>query len=228
MSIETSSTSGTTSATQQPPGATGSSKLGKDEFLKILTTQLANQDPTAPMDDGAFVAQLAQFSTLEQMQNSNDTLTQLLTLQKSSGQTDLVSMVGKDAVYDANVMDLSQGGAISVNTTLAKPATNVVMEVDDADGNVIRNQSFGALPAGTKTLTWDGRNNSGVVQQPGTYVIRVSATAIDGQAVPVTQESRGRITGVTFHDDGNTELMLGNTPILLSEVKSIEEPSTTP
>ena len=69
MSITTSSTTNTTtsasqSATKQPANATGSDALGKDEFLKILTAQLANQDPTAPMDSNAFVAQLAQFSAL--------------------------------------------------------------------------------------------------------------------------------------------------------------------
>src|SRR5512138_1867306 len=86
--------------------AQGSDKLGKDEFLKILTVQLANQDPTKPMDSHAFVAQLAQFSALEQQQNTNETLTQLLTLQQSAHNSELVGMVGKDALYDAHQMDL--------------------------------------------------------------------------------------------------------------------------
>src|SRR5512138_1042562 len=85
--------------------AQGSDKLGKNEFLKILTVQLANQDPTKPMDSNAFVAQLAQFSALEQQQNTNDTLTKMLTLQQASAGTNAVAMVGKDAIYDSNQMD---------------------------------------------------------------------------------------------------------------------------
>jgi flagellar basal-body rod modification protein FlgD len=227
MSIETSSTTGVNQSTlPQPMKTQGSNTLGKNEFLTILTAQLAHQDPTSPMDSNAFVAQLAQFSALEQMQNTNDTLTQLLAVQQLSGQTAVVSMVGKDAIYKASEMDLSAGGSITVTATLDTPAADVVMEVDDADGNVVRRQSFGAMAAGTSNVTWDGLNDSGVAQLPGTYTIKVSATDISGNPVTVTQQSRGRITGVTF-ENGGTELMIGNTTISLSNVSEIQESSNT-
>ena len=152
MSIETSSTTGVNQSTlPQPMKTQGSNTLGKNEFLTILTAQLAHQDPTSPMDSNAFVAQLAQFSSLEQMQNTNDTLTQLLAVQQLSGQTAVVSMVGKDAIYKASEMDLSAGGSITVTATLDKPAADVIMEVDDADGNPVRHQSFGAMEPGPAT-----------------------------------------------------------------------------
>jgi flagellar basal-body rod modification protein FlgD len=206
--------------------AQGSDKLGKNEFLKILTVQLANQDPTKPMDSHAFVAQLAQFSALEQQQNTNDTLTQLLALQQSSTGTTAVAMVGKDALYDAHQMDLLQGGSINVNAGLASDATDVVMEVDDADGNVLRRQSFGARSAGSNTLTWDGRNDNGAVQPPGTYYVTVTAVDISGNPVDVSQQARGRITGVTFVG-GNPQLLVGNTSIPLSDVQAIAESSNS-
>jgi flagellar basal-body rod modification protein FlgD len=222
MSIDTSTTTRVGQTVQQPADATGSNALGKNEFLKILTAQLANQDPTAPMDSHAFVAQLAQFSALEQQQNTNDTLTQMLALQQSSGQTNAVAMVGKEAVYNASQMDLSAGGSISVNATLAATAGDVIMEVDDADGNVVRRQSFGPLTAGSHTLTWDGLNNSGVAQLPGTYHVSVGATDLTGNPVSVTQQSRGRITGVSFHS-GTAQLMIGNTTISLSDITELQE-----
>jgi flagellar basal-body rod modification protein FlgD len=230
MSITTSSaTAASQSATQQPANATGSDVLGKDEFLKILTAQLANQDPTAPMDSNAFVAQLAQFSALEQQQNTNDILTQMLALQTKTNQTDSVSVavssVGKEAFYNASQMTLSAGGSISVDATLASPATEVTMEIDDANGNEVRHQSFGAM-SGTQTLTWDGCNDSGVAQSPGTYTVKVTATDISGNPVSVTQQSSGLITGVTFQN-GITQLMIGNTPISLSDVTSIQDPRNT-
>ena len=230
MSIETSTTTSVgQSSTPQPANATGSNALGKDEFLKILTAQLANHDPTAPMDSNAFVAQLAQFSALEEQQNTNDTLTQMLALQTSANQTDAVSVavssVGKEAFYNAGQMTLSAGGTISVSATLASPATDVEIEIDDANGNEVRRQSFGAM-SGTQTLTWDGCNDSGVAQPPGTYTVKVTATDISGKAVSVTQQSSGLITGVTFQN-GITQLMIGNTPISLSDVTSIQDTSNT-
>ena len=225
MPIDTSTTTSINQTVQQPTGATGSNALGKNEFLKILTAQLANQDPTAPMDSNAFVAQLAQFSALEQQQNTNDTLTQMLALQQSSSQTNAVAMVGKEAVYNASQMDLSAGGKVSVDATLAATAGDVIMEVDDASGNVVRRQSFGPLTAGVHTLTWDGLNDSGVAQLPGTYHVSASATDLTGNPVSVTQQSRGRITGVSFQN-GTAQLMIGNTTISLSDIVELQEATT--
>lgn len=211
---------------EQGTKAQGSDKLGKNEFLKILTVQLANQDPTKPMDSHAFVAQLAQFSALEQQQNTNDTLTQLLALQQSSSGTAAVGMVGKDALFDVHQMDLVKDGSISVNATLASDATDVVMEVDDAEGNVIRRQSFGAKLAGNNALTWDGKNDRGAVMPPGSYYINVTAVDISGNPVDVSQQARARITGVSF-EGGTPQLLVGNTSIPISDVQAISEGSNS-
>jgi flagellar basal-body rod modification protein FlgD len=177
------------------------------------------------MDSNAFVAQLAQFTALEEQQNTNDTLTQMLALQQSSSQTNAVAMVGKDAVYNASQMDLSAGGTISVNATLAATAGDVIMEVDDASGNAVRHQSFGPRTAGSQPLTWDGFNDSGVAQLPGTYSVSLSATDLSGNAVSVTQQARGRITGVSFRN-GTAQLMIGNTTISLSDIIELQDATT--
>jgi flagellar basal-body rod modification protein FlgD len=100
------------------------------------------------------------------------------------------------------------------------------MEVDDANGNEVRRESFGALAAGANTLTWDGLDDSGAVQAPGTYTVQVSATDISGNAVSVTQQSCGLVTGLTFQN-GTTQLMIGNTPVSLSDVISIQQASNS-
>jgi flagellar hook assembly protein FlgD len=102
---------------------TGSNALGKDEFLKLLTAQLQQQDPTQPMDSTAFVAQLAQFSSLEQMNNVNDTLTKMLTSQGTSLQTTAASMVGKTAVFSTDQVSLTQGTPATITATLSQAAT---------------------------------------------------------------------------------------------------------
>ena len=231
MAIDTSTVTSATQAVQQPADATGSNELGKDQFLQILTAQLANQDPTAPMDSNAFVAQLAQFSALEQAQNTNDTLTQMLALQQTTGQTGNVSVavaaVGKQASYNASQMPLSAGGSLGVTAILASPATNVTLEVDDANGNPVRNQQLGALAAGSNNLTWDGYNDAGVAQAPGNYTLTVSATDISGNPVSVTQQASGLVTGVTFQN-GAAQLMINNnTPVSLSDLISIQQVNST-
>ena len=225
MSIDTTKVDLSMSGSQTS-SAQGSSKLGKDEFLKILTAQLANQDPTQPMDSNAFVAQLAQFSALEQQQNTNDTLTQMLSLQESASGSSAVSMVGKDALYNPKQMDLASGGSLTVNATLPSDAANVTMTVSDSNGNPVCTQDFGPKSAGTTALTWDGKDNSGVAQAAGTYSIAVSAVDISGKTMTVSEQARGRITGVTFAS-GTPELLIGNTSISLSDVQSIQESSNS-
>jgi flagellar basal-body rod modification protein FlgD len=210
----------------QSTSAQGSDELGKTEFLELLCAQMANQDPTKPVDSTTFVAELAQFSALEQQQNTNDTLTQMLELQQSSAGNNAVAMVGKDALYNSNEMSLgTKGGTISVDATLAADAGSVTMIVADADGNLIRQQDFGPTQAGKQTFVWDGMNQNGAEQEPGTYSITVSATDVSGTAVGASQQSRGRITGVTF-DNGTSQLLIGTTVIPISDVQSIQESSS--
>jgi flagellar basal-body rod modification protein FlgD len=228
MSIDTSTVTSASQAAQQPANAQGSDVLGKNEFLKILTAQLANQDPTQPMDSNAFVAQLAQFSSLEQAQNTNDTLTQMLALQQTTGQTGNVSVavaaVGKQASYNASQMTLSAGGTISVNANLASAATTVQMVVTDANGNTVQSTTLDPMAAGNNTVTWNGLNDAQQAQPPGTYSIQVYATDISGNPVSVTQQACGLVTGVTFQN-GAAQLMIGNTPVSLSDVISIQQVS---
>jgi flagellar basal-body rod modification protein FlgD len=90
------------SAPATPPttaDATGSNSLGQNDFMKLLLAQLANQDPTAPQDDQAFVAQLAQFAQLEASQGTNSRLDTLVSAQAASQQTQAVGFIGKSVDY---------------------------------------------------------------------------------------------------------------------------------
>src|SRR5687767_7093990 len=87
----------------------GSNKLGKDEFLKLLMTQLGNQDPTSPASTEQFVSQLATFASLELQQNANSQLENLLVAQATANQTAMTSFVGKDIVYRTDSITLEAG-----------------------------------------------------------------------------------------------------------------------
>src|SRR5213076_3542955 len=104
--------------------AHGSSALGKDEFLKLMMAQLSQQDPTAPSDSNAFVAQLAQFSSLEQMQNVNSTLQSLLVGQASQNNTGAINLVGKDVRYKTDQITLEQGQTATTSAKLGADAAD--------------------------------------------------------------------------------------------------------
>lgn len=200
-----------------------STTLGKDDFLKLLTTQMQQQDPTQPMDNTAFVAQLAQFSSLEQMNNVNDTLTKMLTSQNTALQTSATSMVGKTAVFNSDQVVLTAGQAVTVNANLPQIAGNVNLTIQDADGNTVSTAGLGPKAAGNNTFTWTGKDSSGAQLPDGTYTAQVSATDLAGKQMTVTQTAKERITGVTFESDGTLKLLAGGLSLSISDISELDE-----
>ncbi|MCF2646571.1 MULTISPECIES: flagellar hook assembly protein FlgD [Bacillaceae] len=120
---------------QKSNNSTGSSSLGKDDFLKILITQLQNQDPTSPMDDKEFIAQMAQFSSLEQMQNLNTSMTNLISLQTQSNLISYGQFMGQDVNWskvetddEGNSTTTSGVGKVS---SIAYTEDSVVFTLED-------------------------------------------------------------------------------------------------
>src|ERR1039458_8712701 len=114
--------SAATTAQQATATKNDPSQLGESDFLKLLTTQLQQQDPTQPMDNTAMVAQLAQFSALEQMTNVNTTLTQMLTGQGTALEATAASMVGKTAIFNTDQVSLTQGKTATITANLSQAA----------------------------------------------------------------------------------------------------------
>lgn len=102
-------------------GRTASQELGKDDFLKLLLTQLSHQDPTAPMDNTQFIAQMAQFSTLEQMTNMSSGFNQLANLLNSA---DAAATIGKTVEIDTG-SDVSVTGTVEAVTRGSQPQVQV-------------------------------------------------------------------------------------------------------
>jgi flagellar basal-body rod modification protein FlgD len=207
---------------QQEAAKKDSTTLGKDDFLKLLTTQLQQQDPTKPMDNTAFVAQLAQFSSLEQMNNVNDTLTKLLTSQGTSLQTTAASMVGKTAVYDTDLVSLTEGKDAIVSANLSQAAANVNVVIQDSNGATVRILNLGACASGTNRFTWDGKDDAGDQLPAGNYTSQVLATDINGNSISLTQYGSARITGITF-ESGALKFLAGGSSLQLSEITELDE-----
>ncbi|TFB34718.1 flagellar hook assembly protein FlgD [Pseudomonas sp. F01002] len=202
--------------------ATGKKALGKDAFLQLLVTQLKNQNPLEPQDNGAFVAQLAQFSSLEGITTLNDTVSGLASNYNSSQALQASSLVGRSVIAPGGtaVVDTSK----SFSGTIAVPASvdPVKVKITDADGKVVRTIDMGSEVAGTSTFIWDGKNDAGEVAKAGTYTFGATAT-YDGKATSLVTYLPATVNSVTISQTGG-ELMLnlaGAGSIALSKVQTI-------
>ena len=212
-------------ATQQEAATAKANKgttLDKDAFLSLLTEQLKNQDPTQPMDDTAFVAQLAQFSALEQMTNVNTNLTTLITAQGTSLQTTAASMIGKTAVFQSDSVVLQADTPAVFTANLSQAATSATAVVQDSDGNTVRTLQLGTCASGTNHFSWDGKNDSGDTVDPGTYTVNVTASDINGKSISLTQNGSAVITGVTYVD-GTPQFQAGGQTLKLSDISELDE-----
>lgn len=187
-----------------------SSKLGEKDFLKLLVAQLKNQDPLAPQDNTQFVAQLAQFSTLQATMGINTRLDTLSTQNTGMGNTENVNLVGKTATVKGSlVTDDGSGGVVPIVFTLSGTTATTSFSIQDGSGRLIRTVEIGAKNAGLVKELWDGKDDAGNVMPAGTYAVSVKAAQQGGAAVSVTQETTGVVQTVAF-DKGYPVLTLDN------------------
>lgn len=134
-------------------------------FLKLMTTQLKNQDPTDPMDSSDYAVQLATFSQVEQQVKTNDLLTALSGQLGGSGFSQYANWVGME-VRAATSAAFDGANAITLAPNAASGADQAMLNVYDASGNLVDQKS---IPVGTETLDWSGTTNSGTTLPAGNY-----------------------------------------------------------
>ncbi len=170
-----------------------------DTFLKLLTTQLQNQDPLDPIKSEQFTSQLVQFSGVEQSINMNKKLEQLIELQTSSQLNSAVSYIGKIVEVVADELMLKDGAA-KISYGLDHNAATTVITIVDLNGNAVRTIN-GEIAAGRHEFDWDGRDAGGDQVPDGVYGFSVVAVDNDEETVDTVAASLGRVTGVEIVDD---------------------------
>jgi flagellar basal-body rod modification protein FlgD len=195
------------------------SQMGKDEFLKLLTFQLKNQDPLNPMEQNKFTAELAQFSQLEQLQNLNTKFDQT---NKSADMKDkfyAASFLGKQVITRGQSINIEAGKGANLHFNLSQPAKNVVVRIFDEKGNVNGEVKAQNLAPGQQTLKWDGKALDGYEASPGRYAIQVYAWDQDAQRIPVETNAVGLVESVNF-ENGKPVLTVNGKRVSLEDVKS--------
>ncbi|TSA12091.1 MAG: flagellar hook assembly protein FlgD [Deltaproteobacteria bacterium] len=194
-----------TSASQTQSG-TGQI-LDKDSFMKLFVAQMQHQDPLKPMEAYEISAQLAQFSSLEQLYNLNENMNNMIAYQTSQNNLQLLSLINKKVEVVTDKLTLQGGKATEARYELGEEATSCVINICDENGTNVRSLNLGAEHAGSYTLDWDGRDQRGAILPDGRYYFDVVAKDATGHEVPVNTSICGRITGLDF-EDGITMLVL--------------------
>ena len=175
-----------TSAAKAAIQPKGSDAMGKSDFLTLFTAQLKNQDPTDPVKNEAFVAQLAQFSQLEATTNMATSLTQLATSMQGDRITSAAGLIGRSVTAAGLPAVLSGGLAVSGTVSLPNGASSIQLDIFNAAGTPVRSMAAGSQQPGTPSFTWDGLDNSGNTLPDGAYTIAATATVAGAKsAVPV-------------------------------------------
>jgi flagellar basal-body rod modification protein FlgD len=207
----------TGSATTSTTASSGTkSALGKDDFLKMMIAQLKHQDPLNPMDGTAFTAQLAQFSSLEQLQNINSQMTSFTKQQQTLGNSQAVNFIGKQVLATGNTVSVD-GNPVTLGYNLAGDAVSGQVQIYDANGQLVNTLSFTNQKQGLNSMTWTPPSSA-----KGTYSFAVSALDRSGKSVSASTMTQGTVTGVNFHDSA-TYLNVGGQEVGLADIVSVKQ-----
>jgi flagellar basal-body rod modification protein FlgD len=204
---------------------TGSINMNKDDFLKLLMAQLQNQDPMSPENPKDFVAQLAQFSSLEQQINSNSNLENLSKaiqgLQQSQGIAQGVALLGKTVQGNANLLTVAGGKAFDGAYQLPQGAAQVAVGIFDASGNQVATLNLEAQAAGSRGFSWDGKDSSGKAVADGVYTYQVAAQDKAGKAIQVSNSLTGTVDQV-YQDAKGIWITVNGQKMLMNNITTVD------
>ena len=204
-----------TSSTGASSLTANSVQAQQDRFLKLLVTQMKNQDPLNPMDNAEITSQMAQLSTVTGIEKLNETLKAFTKAQAFQS----VDMIGHYVLAPGEHMDLASGTALG-GVELASAADNVTVKIFDSDGKLVKTLDLDKLDAGVNAFTWDGKTDAGTTAADGSYTFTVTAK-LDGEAVDATSLSVGKVQSVLMDDVGPALSVSGMGLVDLDDIKQV-------
>ena len=200
-------------------GSAAGVKATKDDFLKLLVTQMKYQDPMNPMDSAQMTSQIAQLNTVEGINQLNATVNSLQASLMASQSMQSASLIGKTILADGNSISLLNGSA-NLSIRLEGSAESVVVDVINSSGRIIKSTDLGANAAGIKSFTWDGSTNEGSTAPNGQYTFQVNAKKLN-QSVAVTPLIQATVSGVELTAAGPQLSLNNGTNIAMSTIRGV-------
>jgi flagellar basal-body rod modification protein FlgD len=217
-------TAKTTGSSATTSTAASSTKLTQDynSFLKLLTTQMQNQDPLSPMESTEFTNQLVQFSQVEQQISQNTKLDKLVSLQNNNQTQASLGFIGLDVEATGNAFTYD-GTPAKMSYTLPETPTSTTIQIKNEKGVIVRTMD-GVRSTSRQELTWDGKKSDGSAAPAGNYTMSVVAPKSDTKLMTATTTVFGRVSGIEA-GNGTTTLMMGDTSIKMENVINAQMPT---
>ncbi len=213
----------------------GGEELGQSAFLELMITQLKHQDPLSPQDNGEFIAQLAQFSSVESLDKLNDSFDSFANSFVSNQALQASSLVGRSVSVSTDVSRLDNGGIVSASVDIPQSTGDVTVNIYGESGALVDQVSLGQQPSGELVFRWDGMNievNGDILDwqssqengaMPGMYRFEVMSS-VDGEATELNTALSANVNSVTVGADGTLTLNLdGVGPVSLADIKQFNE-----
>lgn len=227
MAIDTSSSiSGIMTTAQynaQKAATPQKTSMGQSEFLTLFTTQLKNQDPTDPVKNEAFVAQLAQFSQLEATTGMKTSMESLVASMSNDRMLGAASLMGKQVAVPDGPVEVTNTTVSQGTINVPAGADGIQLQVFDSKGILVRTQIMGAQAPGDVTLSWDGMTDGGTAAANGTYRYVASVNS-KGVVSKPTVNTYATVTGVSSAGTSDGAMLLevaGGKTVNLADVKRI-------
>lgn len=199
------------------------SELDKEAFLMLLVTQFQYQDPLNPMEDKEFIAQLAQFSALEQSMAMNENITNLMNLTAMQTSIHITNYIGKE-VSARGYGIYKEGDEVSlIQYAGSEEMSSCVINILDASNNIVRTVDLGSQASGIHDFVWDGKKSDGSEAPDGTYTVSFTGKNANGDAVYIDTSVSGRVTGTSSYNGEYYLSLTGGRVVLLSNVREVLE-----
>ncbi|WP_456408033.1 flagellar hook assembly protein FlgD [Thiolapillus sp.] len=183
-----------------------SADMGQQDFIELMLAQMKNQDPTKPLDPNDFMSQLAQFSTVNGIQELKQSFDSLAATLATDQSFKAASMVGHDVMTAGNSSVLEEGGNIAGQVLLNESVTDMNIKIYDPQGSLVRTIAMGGQSAGVVQFKWDGFAESGDPSLPGNYRL-VAEVEVNGNTQEAAMEVRSRVESVSLSPYGGGILL---------------------
>ena len=228
-SVNNNTTNNTANSSSSNASSTSNASLNQlagnfNSFLTLLTTQLQNQDPLSPLDTNQFTQQLVEFASVQQQVDMNTNMQTLISLQQSSEASSAMQLVGANVTLNGTSSPLTSTTPASWNLNSAGPATGNVT-ITNSSGTTVYTGTT-SLNSGSNSYTWNGTGNTGQTWPAGQYTIAVTATGPSGQAVKVSSQVTGTVSGVDL-SQSPPQLIVGGQDYAMSAVQSVNNSATS-
>ncbi len=200
-----------------------SNKLGQEDFLQLMLAQLRHQDPLKPLENGEFIGQMAQFSTVSGIQDLSEAFNDFASSLQSNRALQASGLVGRSVMVHGDQAALEAGGVVQGAAVVPSTATATTVSIQDKSGQTVRSFELGPQPEGQVKFTWDGLSDTGQPLAPGNYRIRVDAM-VDGEVSAVPTLIASKVESVSLGQGSAQDITLnvaGVGPVSLADVDEI-------